>query len=79
MTDVNDLSAGDPFAGYEGKTEPDCTICCDNGFVDDLTGETGTANCPDCNPTAEQAAASEAEWARKVASGEIPTVEESPF
>jgi len=32
------------------KEAPDCTTCTDQGFVPDLTGETGTANCPDCNP-----------------------------
>ena len=69
----------DPLAGAAPKEAPDCTTCCDQGFVSDLTGKTGVANCPDCNPTAEQAAATTAEWERRIASGEIPTVEESPF
>lgn len=63
--------SGDPFEGYEGRTEPDCTTCDDNGFVPDLTGETGTANCPDCNPTPEQYAAALAEHNRLVATGAI--------
>lgn len=76
MTDVNDLSAGDLFVDYEGKLEPDCTACDDQGFVPDLIGETGVANCPGCNPTDEQVAAATAEWDRGSAAG---GVEESPF
>lgn len=47
--------------------EPDCTACCDDGFVDDPTGETGIANCYDCNPTPEQAAAAHEELRRQIA------------
>ncbi|GGN39006.1 hypothetical protein FHR83_006814 [Actinoplanes campanulatus] len=32
---------------------PACPTCSDVGFVDDLAGETGTANCYDCNPLPE--------------------------
>ena len=68
--------SGDPFAGYEGKLEPDCTDCCDQGFVPDLTGETGLANCPDCNPTPEQVSAAIAEFQRRLEAGEFnPTAD----
>jgi hypothetical protein len=69
MTDVNDLN--DPSDDVPPREVPDCTTCCDQGFVPDLTGETGTANCPECNPTAEQVAATTAEYQRRVAAGEI--------
>lgn len=73
MTDVNDLSAGDPFADYEGKLEPDRTTCCDQGVLIDLAAEGNMGsgqNCPDCNPNAEQVAAAGAEWRRRTAAGE---------
>jgi hypothetical protein len=70
--------SSDPFADYEGKLEPDCTTCDDQGTVPDLTGETGVANCPDCNPTPEQVAATTAELRRRVEAGEYdPTA--APF
>jgi hypothetical protein len=63
---------------FPPREEPYCTTCSDDGFVDDLTGETGTANCSECNPTAEQAAATTAEYQRWVATGELdPTAD--PF
>lgn len=67
----------DPFADAPPKEAPDCTACCDQGFVPDLTGETGTANCPECNPTDEQVAAATAEYRRLVAAGLDPTAD--PF
>lgn len=68
----------DPLANVPPKEAPDCTTCCDQGSVDDLTGETGTANCPDCNPTAEQAAVNTAEYQRWVAAG-MPDLHTDPF
>jgi hypothetical protein len=63
---------------FPPKEAPDCGTCCDQGFVPDLTGETGTANCSECNPTAEQAEAVTAEYQRWVATGELdPTAD--PF
>lgn len=56
----------------KAKEAPDCTTYSDDGFVPDPTGETGTANCPDCNPTLEQAAATTAEYQRWVAVGVDP-------
>jgi hypothetical protein len=33
------------------RTHPEhCGTCGDNGYVPDLTGETGTAACPECSP-----------------------------
>jgi hypothetical protein len=69
MTDVDDHN--DSFAGYEGKLEPDCTTCCDQRFVPDLTGATGLAQCPDCNPTAEQVEANTMRYDALVAAGAI--------
>ena len=65
----------DPFADAPPKEASDCHTCCDQGFVDDLTGETSTANCPECNPTDEQAAT--VEYQRLVAAGIDPTAD--PF
>jgi hypothetical protein len=63
---------------FPPKEAPDCGTCCDQGFVPDLTGETGTAQCPECHPTAEQSAAATAEYQRWVATGELdPTAD--PF
>jgi hypothetical protein len=70
--------SADPFDDRPPKESPDCTTCCDQGSVPDPTGETGEANCPDCNPTAEQVTASTAEYQRLVAAGVIdPTTD--PF
>nr|WP_221374526.1 hypothetical protein [Actinoplanes polyasparticus] len=76
MTDVD--VHNDPFAGYEGRQEPDCTTCDDQRFVPDLTGETGTAQCPECDPTVEQVAAATAEYERAVATGKVDPAAE-PF
>lgn len=84
--------------GYEGRTEPDCTTCSDTGSVwvtatgdirwpwDDEHGRLTETNCPDCNPTAQQRAAREAEaqqareeFARAVATGEITLDDWPPF
>jgi hypothetical protein len=68
---------GDLFADAPLKEALDCTACCDQGFVPDLTGETGVANCPDCNPTDEQVTATTAEYQRWVDAGMTPTAD--PF
>lgn len=73
--------SGDPFAGFEGKLEPDCTTCCDRGALIDeaAEGHTGSGqNCPDCNPTTKQAAATTAEFQRRVDAGELDLAQD-PF
>lgn len=78
------------------KEEPDCHGCNDQGFVwVDAAGQpigfdidavpVEQVNCEDCNPTAEQVAASlvrraarQAEYERQVAAGEI-TFTDAPF
>lgn len=68
------MVSGDPFADAPAKEAPDCTTCCDRGFLIDLAaeGHMGSGeNCPDCNPTAEQAEANTAEHRRLVTAGVI--------
>lgn len=81
MTDVNDMTAGDPFADAQPTEAPNCTTCCDSGFLLDLAaeGHVGSGqNCPDCNPTTEQSAATTAEFQRRVDADETdPTAD--PF
>ncbi|MEU4558399.1 hypothetical protein AB0F72_08415 [Actinoplanes sp. NPDC023936] len=43
---------------------PACSACNDQGFVDDSTGETGVANCYDCNPAPEHVGTDTAEYRR---------------
>jgi hypothetical protein len=74
VTDIKDHN--DPFAGFEGKLEPDCTTCSDERFLIDLTGETGTANCPHCNPTNEQVNAATAAHLNHIVTN---VIEEDPF
>jgi hypothetical protein len=47
------------------REEPDCYQCCDSHevIVFDFDGGQHVENCPDCNPTAEQVAAYEAQLA----------------
>jgi hypothetical protein len=64
-------------AHYQPGEGPYCNTCGDNGFVDDPTGETGTANCPDCNPTVEQVEAATTEYQHWVATSELaPTADQ---
>lgn len=64
------------------REEPDCYTCGDGGTYRPFDAETGLlgdeTNCPECDPTPEQAAQQEAkleadrvEWDRRVAAGEV--------
>ena len=74
------MVSGDPFADAPPKEAPDCTTCCDQGFLIDLAaeGHMGSGeNCPDCNPTIEQTEAAAAKYEQLIAAGLNPTAD--PF